>query len=69
MSSVKKSGVVKMIGPNFGFATADDDSGDCFLPRSAIQSAGLVLEKGDHITYVAEPTPRGPRAVSIALAS
>jgi cold shock CspA family protein len=69
LMTVKKSGVIKMVGPNFGFATSDDDSGDCFLPRSVILESGLVLDKGDHITYSAVPTPRGMRATSISLAT
>jgi cold shock CspA family protein len=69
MSVIVKSGVVKMVGPNFAFATADDGSGDCFIPRSTIEESGIALEKGDAITYSATLAPRGPRATSIKLAS
>lgn len=66
--SVSKSGTVKMVAPNFAFVTASDNSGDCFVPRSVIEDAGLVLAKGDNVVYSAVPTPRGQRAVTVALA-
>jgi CspA family cold shock protein len=66
--SVVKKGVVKMVGPSFGFLTADDDSGDAFIHISVIEKSGLAIEKGDSVVYTIEPNPRGPRAISIAYA-
>jgi cold shock CspA family protein len=67
--SVTKTGRVKMIRESFAFLTANDDSGDCFVHSSVIERAGLSLAKGDLVRYEIEPSARGPKAISIALAS
>jgi cold shock CspA family protein len=36
---------------------------------SIIERARIVLSKGDNVRYEIEPSARGPKAISIALAS
>jgi cold shock CspA family protein len=68
MSSATKTAVVKMRSLTFAFLTADDGSGDIFVPRAVIEQSGLALQKGDPVSFTAEPAPRGPRATWIAAA-
>ena len=58
-----------MLRESFGFLTADDGSGDAFIHMSIIERARIVLSKGDNVRYEIEPSARGPKAISIALAS
>jgi cold shock CspA family protein len=66
MSVNNKSGYVKMLSPSFGFLTSD--SGDVYISAKVWEQAGIALQKGDKVTFTAESSPRGPRAISIALA-
>jgi cold shock CspA family protein len=67
--SVSRTGKVKILGGHFAFLADDDGGPDCFVSKSVIERAGIVLAKGDAVTYTFEPNSRGPRAVSIALAN
>jgi cold shock CspA family protein len=58
-----------MVGPVFAFFTASDGSGDTYCHISVLEQSGLALSKGDAIVYEVTSHPRGPRAVSVALAS
>ena len=54
----------------FGFITAEDRSKDLFVHQSAIRGDGFrSLSEGAKVSYDAEPSDRGPRAVNVQVSS
>ena len=50
----------------FGFITPDDGSKDLFVHQSAIVGDGFgSLSEGAKVTYEAEASEKGPRAVDV----
>jgi CspA family cold shock protein len=62
------TGTVKWFSDDkgFGFITPDDQSADLFAHHSAIIGEGYrSLAEGAKVSYEAEPSEKGPRAVNI----
>lgn len=51
----------------YGFLTRDDGAGDVFLHRSAVPAGLGLLYEGRPVSFDIEMTPRGQRAVNVAL--
>ena len=49
----------------FGFITPEDGSSDLFVHQSAINGGFHSLSEGAKVTYEAEASDKGPRAVSV----
>jgi CspA family cold shock protein len=50
----------------FGFITPDEQGTDLFVHHTAIQSDGFrSLAEGARVSFVAEPGPKGPKAVQV----
>lgn len=49
----------------FGFITPDEGGKDLFVHQSGI-SGGSTLEEGAKVTYDAEDSDRGPKAVNVS---
>ncbi len=62
------TGTVKWFNDDkgFGFITADDHTPDLFVHHSAIVGEGFhSLPEGAHVSYDAEQSARGPRAINV----
>lgn len=62
------SGTVKWFNDEkgFGFISPDDGSKDLFVHQSAIAGEGFrSVNEGDKVTYEAEESEKGPRAVNV----
>jgi cold shock protein len=51
----------------YGFLTRDDGAGDVFLHRSAVPPGIGLLYEGRPVSFDIEMTPRGQRALNVAL--
>jgi CspA family cold shock protein len=61
-------GVVKKLADRgFGFLKAEGSEQEFFFHRSAVVNDGFDhLTEGQKVTFVEEPSPKGPRAASVA---
>jgi CspA family cold shock protein len=62
------SGTVKWFSDDkgFGFITPDDESKDLFVHHTGIVGEGYVsLTEGAKVTYEAQPSEKGPKAVNV----
>lgn len=52
----------------FGFIISDEGGPDVFLYRTVLRASGLKrLDPGQRVEYEVEETPRGRKAIKIAL--
>ena len=62
------TGTVKWFNDDkgFGFITPDDGAKDLFVHQSGIDAEGFrSLSEGAKVSYNAEPSDKGPRAVDV----
>jgi CspA family cold shock protein len=67
--TVNAKGKVKFYNEakGYGFLTRDDGGGEVFLHRSAVPAGLGLLYEGRPVSFDIEMTPRGQRAVNVAL--
>jgi cold shock protein len=62
------TGVVKWFNADkgFGFITPDEQGKDLFVHHSGINASGYTsLDEGARVSYDAEPSDKGPKAVNV----
>jgi len=70
MNGEREVGRVKMFDPDKGFGFIEWRGGkDVYVNINEVKKAGLgTLHEGDRVSFTVDKTPRGPRAINLALA-
>lgn len=71
LNTINGTGTVKffLLKKNFGFISPDDDTlGDIFVHTNSISlEVAKKLQSNSKVSFIAEPSPKGLRAISIEL--